>query len=280
MILAEATDILLGVFVGLIVGGGAIAAAVFVVMKGKVEAARKSSAGDAEVLKENAKKEADNILTQARLEAQGEALTHREKIEQDLEKDRREIKEVEKRIAKREESIEQKFEMLDKKADQLETRQKEIDAIKQRTEELEAQRTAVLEEERAKLSELAEMTAEEARRELLTRLDTELVAEKAERIKNMVEKSDEEVGEKAKWMVSQAICRLASEHTGETTTSTVEIPSDEVKGRIIGREGRNIRHFERVTGVDVIVDDTPGLVVLIFLLIFLEKLCRVWSIVS
>jgi ribonuclease Y len=230
-------------------------------MKGKVEAARKSSAGDADVLKENAKKEAENILTQARLEAQGEALKHREKIEQDLEKDRREIKEVEKRIAKREESIEQKFEMLDKKADQLETRQKEIDAIKQRTEELEAQRTAVLEEERAKLSEIAEMTAEEARRELLTRLDTELVAEKAERIKNMVEKSDEEVGEKAKWMVSQAICRLASEHTGETTTSTVEIPSDEVKGRIIGREGRNIRHFERVTGVDVIVDDTPGLVV-------------------
>ncbi len=261
MILAEATDIVLGLLVGLIVGGGAIAAAVFMVMKGKVEAARKSSAGDAELLKENAKKEAENILTQARLEAQGEALKHREKIEQELEKDRREIKEVEKRIAKREESIEQKFGMLDKKADQLEARQKEIDAIKQRTEELEAQRAALLEEERAKLSEIAEMTAEEARRELLTRLDAELVAEKAERIKQMVEKSDEEVGEKAKWMVSQAICRLASEHTGETTTSTVEIPSDEVKGRIIGREGRNIRHFERVTGVDVIVDDTPGLVV-------------------
>ncbi len=261
MILAEATDILLGLLGGLIVGGGAIAAAVFMVMKGKVQAARKSSAAEAENLKENAKKEAENILTQARLEAKGEALKHREKIEQDLEKDRREIKEVEKRIAKREESIEQKFQLLDKKADQLETRQKEIDAIKERAEQLEAQRIATLEESRAKLSEIAEMTTEEARRELLTRLDAELVAEKAERIKQMVEKSDEEIGEKAKWMVSQAICRLASEHTGETTTSTVEIPSDEVKGRIIGREGRNIRHFERVTGVDVIVDDTPGLVV-------------------
>ncbi len=261
MFLAETGPLLLGLAIGLIVGGGAIAGAVFMLMKGKVDAAQKLSTGDAERIKEDAKKEAENIMTTARLEAKGEALKHREKIEQELEKDRQEVKELEKRIAKREESMEQKFELLDKKADQLENRQKEIEAAKERAAALEAERTAVLEESRAKLSEIAEMTPDEARRELLARLDAELVAEKAERIKHMIEKSEEEIDEKAKWTVSQAICRLASEHTGETTTSTVEIPSDEVKGRIIGREGRNIRHFEKVTGVDVIVDDTPGLVV-------------------
>jgi ribonuclease Y len=261
MVLADATQVIIGLLIGLIGGGAAGGIALFVMMKGKVEAARKSSAADANRITEEAKRESENILTTARLDAKNEALKHREKVEEELDKDRREIKELEKRIAKREESIEQKFEMLDKKADLLETRQKEIDKTKERAEQIEAERQAVLEAERAKLAEIAEMTQEEARRELLTRLDTELVAEKAERVKLMVEKSDEEVGEKAKWMISQAICRLASEHTGETTTSTVEIPSDEVKGRIIGREGRNIRHFERVTGVDVIVDDTPGLVV-------------------
>jgi ribonuclease Y len=200
-------------------------------------------------------------MTAARLDAKNEALKHREKVEKELERDRQEVKDTEKRIAKREESIEQKFELLDKKADQIEKREAEAAKKQAHAEQLAAEREAALEEVRGKLSEVAEMTAEEARRELLDRMDAELVNEKAERIKKMLEVVEETADEKAKWTVSQAICRLASEHTGETTTSTVEIPSDEVKGRIIGREGRNNRHFEKVTGVDVIVDDTPGLVV-------------------
>ncbi len=261
MFLADAVTLTLGLLGGLVVGGGGAAFAIYTVMKGKVQAASKAATGDVDKLKDDAKREAETILAQARLEAKNESLKTREKIEQELEKDRREIKEQEKRLAKKEESIEQKFEMLDKKADQLETRQKEIDATKQRAEEAEAERLKALEEVRGKLSEVAEMSQEEAKRELLSRLDAELVTEKAERIKHMVEEIETQADEKAKWTVSQAICRLASEHTGETTTSNVEIPSDEVKGRIIGREGRNIRHFEKVTGVDVIVDDTPGLVI-------------------
>jgi ribonucrease Y len=261
MILADAIGTVLGGLGGAILGAGIAGAAIFFVMKAKVEAAHKLSREEADRITQNAETEAENILTKARLEAKNEALKHREKIEQELEKDRKEMKELEKRLVKREESIEQKFEVLDRKADQIEQRQKDMDAEQQRIEQLSADREQLLEDARAKLSEIAEMSADEARRELLTRLDTELVTEKAERIKKMVESAEETVDEKAKWIVTQAICRLASEHTGETTTSTVEIPSDEVKGRIIGREGRNIRHFERVTGVDVIVDDTPGLVV-------------------
>jgi ribonuclease Y len=251
----------IGILIGLVAGAGAAAAAVFFVMKAKVEAATKFSQGEADRLKEEAKKQAENILASARLDAKNEALKHREKIEQELEKDRREVKETEKRIAKREESIEQKFEMLDRKADQLEKREQEIAKTQAHAEQLEQDHQVLVEEVRAKLSQVAEMSPEEARRELLERIDAQIVTEKADRIKKMLETVEETVDEKAKWTISQAICRLASEHTGETTTSTVEIPSDEVKGRIIGREGRNIRHFERVTGVDVIVDDTPGLVV-------------------
>ena len=260
MFIAAATEIIIGLLVGLVVGGGA-AVAIFVVMKGKVAGAQKHSTEDAERIKNDAKKEAENIMTAARLDAKNEALKHREKVEKELERDRQEVKDTEKRIAKREESIEQKFELLDKKADQIEKREAEAAKQQAHAEQLAAEREAALEEVRGKLSEVAEMTAEEARRELLDRMDAELVNEKAERIKKMLEVVEETADEKAKWTVSQAICRLASEHTGETTTSTVEIPSDEVKGRIIGREGRNIRHFEKVTGVDVIVDDTPGLVV-------------------
>jgi ribonuclease Y len=253
-------DYVIGILLGLVAGGGA-AAAIFVVMKGKVEAATKFSQGEADKLKEEAKKEAENIVSAARLEARGEVAKQREKLEQDLEKDRREIKETEKRIAKREESIEQKFELLDKKADQIEAREKEAVKQQQAAEALAKERQALVDEVRTKLSVVAEMSPEEAKRELLERLDGELTVEKADRIKRALEIVEQTADEKAKWTVSQAICRLASEHTGETTTSNVEIPSDEVKGRIIGREGRNIRHFEKVTGVDVIVDDTPGLVV-------------------
>lgn len=254
-------EYVIGIFIGLVAGAAGAAAAVFFVMKGQVAAATKSSQEDADRLKEEAKKEAGNILTAARLDAKNEALKHREKIELELDKDRKEVKELEKRMAKREESIEQKFEMLDKKADQIEKREGEVAKQQEHVDQLQQDREVLLEEVRAKLSEVAEMTPEEAQRELLERMDAALVTEKADRIKKMLEGIEETVDEKAKWTVSQAICRLASEHTGETTTSTVEIPSDEVKGRIIGREGRNIRHFERVTGVDVIVDDTPGLVV-------------------
>jgi len=254
-------EYVIGIIIGLVAGAGAAAAAVFFVMKGKVEAATKFSQGEADRLTEDAKKQAENILATARLEAKNEALKHREKIEQELDKDRKEVKELEKRIAKREESIEQKFEMLDRKADQLEKREQEVAKTQAHVEQLEQDHQVLVEEVRAKLSQVAEMSPEEARRELLERIDAQIVTEKADRIKKMLETVEETVDDKAKWTISQAICRLASEHTGETTTSTVEIPSDEVKGRIIGREGRNIRHFERVTGVDVIVDDTPGLVV-------------------
>lgn len=255
------TEIILGSVVGLLLGAIVAGAAVAVMMKGKVEAAKKASSDDADKLKKEAEKEAENILTEARLEAKNEALKQREKIEAGLEKDRKELKDLERRLNKRDENLEQKFELLDRKADQMEERQKQVQEEEQRIEDLKVQAEALVEEEKQRLAEVAELTQDEAREQLLKRVDAGLVNEKAERLKKMISEIEETAEEKAKWTISQAICRLASEHTGETTTSTLEIPGDEVKGRIIGREGRNIRHFERVTGVDIVVDDTPGLVV-------------------
>ena len=260
--------------VGLLVGGALAGGAAFVILSGKVraaEAARKETLLEVEKLKvggadgtmalEQAKLKAQELLQAAQIDARTEALKIREKTEADLDGKRDEIKELEKRVAKREESIEQKIEMLDMKADQLEKRGKEIEESKGRMAKLEEEAKHFVVEQTQKLSAIAQLSPEEAKRELLERFDGELVNEKADRLTKMFKSLDEQADEKAKWTISQAICRLASEYTGETTTSTVEIPSDEVKGRIIGREGRNIRHFQQVTGVDVIVDDTPGVVV-------------------
>lgn len=248
------------VLVGLGIGAG-MALVVFLAMKARVEAAQKSSTENAERITKEAQKDAEGILSEARIAGKNDAIKHRERVDKENEEARKELKTLEKRLNKREENIEQKFEMLDKKADQIEKREETAKEAQETAESLVQDREVVLEEARTKLAEVADLSPEEARRELLEQLDATLVTEKAERIKKMIETADEEADEKAKWTISQAICRLASEHTGETTTSVVEIPSDEVKGRIIGREGRNIRHFERVTGVDVVVDDTPGLVV-------------------
>ncbi len=248
----------------LLVVAGVCVAMLLATRKKLAEVAAKGpslGSADADRALEEARLKARELISRAEADARHQALTLREKVEAELDSERKEIKELEKRIAKREESIEQKFELLDKKAEQLEKKHKEIDEGKTRITQLEEEARRLLAEQRDKLSDIAKLSPEEAKRELLDIFDQELVNDKAQRLTKMVKELDETADEKAKWTISQAICRLASEYTGETTTSTIEIPNDEVKGRIIGREGRNIRHFQQVTGVDVIVDDTPGVVV-------------------
>ncbi|KAA0211223.1 ribonuclease Y [bacterium] len=271
---AEASEVIIFIFLGLAVGAVIAGGAAYILLGAKAKAAEaargdalkeveklKEGGADGKLALEQARIKAQEILQAAQVEARAEALKLREKTEADLDGKRDEIKELEKRVAKREESIEQKIELLDMKADQLEKRGKDIEESKARIAKLEEEAKKALAEQRDKLAVIAQLSQEEAKRELLERFDAELVNEKAERLTKMFKALDEQADEKAKWTISQAICRLASEYTGETTTSTIEIPSDEVKGRIIGREGRNIRHFQQVTGVDVIVDDTPGVVV-------------------
>ena len=210
----------------------------------------------------DAEHKAKDIVRDAENEARDMADKHRAKVDKSYEKDRKELKDLERRLDKREESIVSKFDLLDKKASTLDDRQEQIDKLKAKTEKASIELEQQVEQEKTKLLEISNLTEDEAKTEILEMLDRELSKEKQDRIEKVEHIISEHADEKAKWIISQAICRLASEYTGETTTSNIQLPKDDVKGRIIGREGRNIRAFERITGVDVIVDDTPGVVVL------------------
>jgi ribonuclease Y len=174
----------------------------------------------------------------------------------------KEIKERRADISRQERRVDQKEETLDKKTAQLERREEEV---KSRAEQVEA-RLAEAEELKAqqaqKLETIAGLTAEDAKQLLLTRLDGELTHEKAMRISAYEAGLKDEMDSMAREMIGQAIARCAADHSSEATVSVVPLPSDEMKGRIIGREGRNIRALETATGVDLIIDDTPEAITL------------------
>ncbi len=183
------------------------------------------------------------------------------KLRQDFEretKDRREeILAAEKRILQREENLDKRLDLLEKKEKDINSRLVELrkneESLQKKTEEL----NKMIEEEKHRLQTISSMTKEEAKALLLSRLDQELVQEKATRIRKMEEEIKDTCEKRARQVISTAIQRCASDHTAETTISVVSLPSDEMKGRIIGREGRNIRALEQATGVDIIIDDTP-----------------------
>jgi ribonuclease Y len=259
-----------GISIGVGVAAGAIIAGIAVYMtvgKKKSEAVQ-SAESDAAKIRDEAKRKLEDAERQAKdriraaeNEAREAASKAKDEIQKTVDKDRNEVKDLEKRLAKREEQIADKFEMLDKKHETLEQRQKEIEALRAKAEKSQLDIAKLVEDEKRKLLELSRLSEADAKRELLDVLDRELVNEKAARIEKVERLIAEHADQKAKWVVSQAIVRLASEHTGETTTTSITIPKDDIKGKVIGREGRNIKAFEKTTGCDLIVDDTPGVVV-------------------
>jgi ribonuclease Y len=208
-----------------------------------------------------ARAEAERILRDAQIRAKDEILTRREEFERDAEKQRAEIREIEKIVTKKEETLDRRDEdtnQRQKRAAEQEKRLADRQAsLKQRSDELD-QREAQISE---KLLEVAGLTREEAERRLLERLDQELSVEVDKLIRRRVDEAREEAESRAREVVLTSIQRLGTTHMSDAVVSTVDIPNDEMKGRIIGREGRNIRAFEKATGVDVIVDDTPGVIV-------------------
>lgn len=227
--------------------------------RGDAEAAR--ARVQSEELLTQSRKEADSIRREAELRAQDELFQKRSSFTQEMDQSRNEMREHERRLEKREDALEQKERDLAKKEravehshkknierrDNLERRQKELDAI--------------LAQQSQKLHEISGLGREQAEAMLLERLERELSEEVAGRIQKHEERLKSVCEQQAREIVASAIQRYAASHTADTTVSTVDIPSDDMKGRIIGREGRNIRTFEKCTGVDVIVDDTPGVVI-------------------
>jgi ribonuclease Y len=208
------------------------------------------------------RKEAEKIIQEAVVKSKAEILGQREKLENELRDERNELKTVEKRLTKREDNLDRKVEMLDKKEEQLRTIEIRMaereDALAGKEDEL----AMAIEHQRQKLYEVAKMSQPDAKAEVMRVTEEEMQHEIEVLIDRGVTRAKETAEEKARGFIGNAINRLAVEYTTEHVVSSVELPSDEMKGRIIGREGRNIRAFESVTGVDVIVDDTPGVVVL------------------
>ena len=215
----------------------------------------------AQEIVEQARQDAERVLKDADLRAKDEAFHRRDEMNRELETVRTEVREVERRAEKRESAAIEKARELAKKDRHVEHVQKKLAERKEQLEKKTKDLDALIEQETRKLHELTGLSREQAEQMLLDRLQRELAEEVATRIQQHTDRLKSEAETRAREILTTAIQRYAAEHTTMATVSTVDIPDDNMKGRIIGREGRNIRTFEKCTGVDVIVDDTPGVVV-------------------
>jgi ribonuclease Y len=204
---------------------------------------------------EDAKREAERVRKEAILEAKDESIRLKAELEKENKERKAEITVQERRIQSREDKLEEKEKNIDTREKQAKKVEEELVKAKETIDVVRGQLMGELEK-------VAALSKEDAKKELLDRLDKELEIESAQKIKFREEETKKESDKRAREILATAIQRCAVDHVVETTTSAVELPSDDMKGRIIGREGRNIRAFETMTGVDLIVDDTPGAVIL------------------
>jgi ribonuclease Y len=204
---------------------------------------------------ESAKKEAENKKREEIYKAQEEIMNQRKELDQEIKERRGEVLLQERRNVQKEENLENKMNLLEKKERELERKNLKLDEKNNEIEE-------VLNKQMEELQRISGLTKEEAKTYLLSELEKELTLEKANVIKDFEQRTKEKSEKSAKEIISYAIQKCAADHTSETTVSIVELPSDEMKGRIIGREGRNIKTLETLTGIDLIIDDTPEAVVI------------------
>lgn len=236
------------------VAGAILAAAVCRVVLGQSRAKAREIIAAAEA-------EARTSAQKIELEAEKRALERKEKLDAEIEAERAEVREAERRLAKREELFDRKEETLAVKEAAL-TRQAEgFKAREVKIAEHEAQAQAIVAQQKEQLLRIAGLTPDRARELLLQRVEEDARHEAGKLIRKITEEAERDAKDKAREITLMAIQRYATEHTSESTVRAVAIPSDDMKGRIIGREGRNIRAIERATGVDIIVDDTPGVIV-------------------
>lgn len=217
---------------------------------------------DAEAARTGAAREAERLRAEAALAAKADALKLRDEAEKELTRRREEFERLERRTEKQGRELDQKLEEI--RAREREFGRKQ-ETFAQREEQL-RERTAGIErleeQQRQRLERIAGLTTDEARREVMQRVEDEARGQASALARDIKEQARRSADREARRIIAMAAQRLAAEHTSETTVSTVTLPSDEMKGRIIGREGRNIRAFETATGVDVIIDDTPDTVVI------------------
>jgi ribonuclease Y len=244
-------------FVGLIVGGGGIYALVQMQARSALARAR----ADADQIRENARQEATNRAKEIELTARQQQLKLKEQFEKENESARKKLDEHEMRLSKREDTLDRKLDTLSVKEKNLDDLEARLGRREKEVTITEKQLDDVLKAQRERLLSLAGISQEQAKEMLLRRIEDESRRDAGALIQKITEEAQDQAKDKSRQIILQAIQRYAAETTSDHTVSTVTIPSDDMKGRVIGREGRNIRSFEKSTGVDVIIDDTPGVVV-------------------
>ncbi|MCC6697280.1 MAG: ribonuclease Y [Candidatus Hydrogenedentes bacterium] len=210
----------------------------------------------------DAEREAASVIKEANTTIKEQRIHLREEAEREARELRKELVALEKRILAKEETIDKRVDVVERKASELAAKDRELTAREGGLVKEKEQLTVLIGEQTKKLEFISGMSAEEARRELFQQLETEVRRDTALRLKRIEEELVENADKKAKWIIGQAIQRCAADHVAETTVSVVPLPNDEMKGRIIGREGRNIRALESATGINIIIDDTPEAVIL------------------
>ena len=225
------------------------------IRKKTAESKMQSAEQEARRIIENAKIEAENRKKEEIFKAQEEIMNSRKELDLEIKERRGEVLVQERRIVQKEENLEGKISLLEKREKELEKRNLSLDEKSKQIDE-------ALNKQMEELQRISGLTKNEAKEYLLSELDKELTLEKANIIKEFEQRIKEKSDKTAKEVISYAIQKCAADHTSETTVSIVALPSDDMKGRIIGREGRNIKTLETLTGIDLIIDDTPEAVVI------------------
>lgn len=218
--------------------------------------------GQAQQTLRNAEKQADDKVREAVLEAKDAWFRKQALYEKEAEASRRELQRLEQKMTQREDSLERKDERLDQKERDLQQRDHHLTERERQFVEEEKQLAKTLEAQTRRLEQVANMTAAEAQQQLMDRMLGEARSQIAERVRRMEDEAKELARKRASFYTSLAIQRFAADHVVESSVSVVTLPHEEMKGRIIGREGRNIRAFETATGIDLIIDDTPEAVII------------------
>ncbi|WP_186577401.1 ribonuclease Y [Aquibacillus kalidii] len=254
LIITAIISSLLALIVGAVVG--------YLIRKSIAEKKISSAEDLAKQIVEEGHRNAEVAKKEALLEAKDENHKLRQQADQELRERRMEIQKQETRLMQKEENLDRKDETLDKRELMLEKKESSLAEKQQQIEEMESKVGAMLSEQQTELERISGYTTDQAKQIILERVEKEVSHESAIFIKEAENRAKEEADKKAKSILSLALQRCAADHVAETTVSVVNLPNDEMKGRIIGREGRNIRTLETLTGIDLIIDDTPEAVIL------------------